>query len=134
MKNVICVSMCFMILLSGCASVMCGSEKTINIKSSPPGSDFTIKDAQGNTIIEDVTPTNVTLKRGRGWFQAGDYKVTFKKEGCKQRTAPIRQGLETGWYIGGNVLIGGLIGWVIVDPLTGAMYNIEDVNVSLECK
>lgn len=134
MKNVICVTMCFAILLSGCASVMCGSEKTINIKSQPPGSDFTITNAQGNIVVEDVTPTNVTLKRGRGWFQAGDYKITFKKEGCKQMTGQIRQGLETGWYVCGNVLIGGLIGWVIVDPLTGAMYNIEDVNVSLECE
>lgn len=133
MKNVICIIMCFPIFLSGCASVMCGSEKTINIKSRPPGSDFTITDARGNIVIEDVTPTNTTLKRGRGWFQAADYEVTFRKEGCKQKTVPIRQGLEIGWYVGGNVLIGGLIGWVIVDPLTGAMWNIEDVSVSLQC-
>lgn len=133
MKKLICVTMCFSVFLSGCASVMCGSEKTINIKSHPPESDFTITNAQGNIIVEDVTPTNVTLKRGSGWFKAGDYKVTFKKEGCKQMTVPIHQGLEAGWYIGGNILIGGLIGWLIVDPLTGAMYSIEDVNVSLEC-
>lgn len=133
MKKLICVTMCFSVFLSGCASVMCGSEKTVNIRSHPPGTDFTIKDAKGNIIVEDVAPTNVTLKRGRGWFQAADYQITFEKEGCKKLTMPISQGLETGWYIGGNVLIGGLIGWVIVDPLTGAMYTIEDVNVSLEC-
>ncbi|HUU20571.1 MAG TPA: hypothetical protein VMW72_25715 [Sedimentisphaerales bacterium] len=133
MKTAMCVTMCFSIFLSGCASVMCGSEKTVNIKSRPSGAAFTIMDAKGNTVVENVTPTNVTLKRGRGWFQAADYKVIFRKEGCKQMTVPIQQGLEAGWYVGGNILIGGLIGWIIVDPLTGAMWNIEDVNVSLRC-
>ena len=133
MKKLICVTMCFSVFSSGCASVMCGSEKTVNIKSHPTGTNFTIKDAKGNVVVEDVAPTNVTLKRGGGWFKAADYKITFEKEGCKKVTVPINQGIETGWYFGGNILIGGLIGWFIVDPLTGAMYSIEDVNVSLEC-
>jgi hypothetical protein len=29
----------------------------------------------------------------------------------------------SGWYFG-NLLLGGLIGMLIVDPLTGAMYNL----------
>jgi hypothetical protein len=29
----------------------------------------------------------------------------------------------SGWYFG-NVVFGGLIGMLIVDPLTGAMYNL----------
>lgn len=124
--------MCITIFMSGCASVMCGSEKTINIRSSPSAS-FEIKDAYNNIVVEDIAPTNVTLKRGRGWFKAADYKITFRKEGCKQTTVPIQQGLEVGWYIGGNIIVGGLIGWLIVDPLTGAMWNIKDVNVSLQC-
>jgi hypothetical protein len=31
-----------------------------------------------------------------------------------------------GWYIG-NILFGGLIGILIVDPLTGAMWKLDDV-------
>ena len=124
--------LCCLVLFSGCASIMCGSEKTINVASYPPETKFTIKNPRGGVIVQDTTPTNVTLKRGRGWFQAGDYTVTFEKPGYKTTTVPIPQGLEVGWYLGGNFLIGGLIGWVIVDPLTGAMWNIEDVNVSLE--
>jgi len=77
---------------------MCGSEKTVNISSHPPEAKFTIKDARGNVIVQDTTPTNVTLKRGRGWFQAGDYTVTFEKEGYETTTVPVRQGLETGLY------------------------------------
>lgn len=125
--------LCVSVFMSGCASIMCGSEKTVNINSHPPGADFTIKNAKGAVIVKDVAPTNVTLKRGGGWFKAADYQITFEKEGCKQMTVPISQGIESGWYFAGNILVGGIIGWVIVDPLTGAMYTIEDVNVSLEC-
>jgi hypothetical protein len=34
----------------------------------------------------------------------------------------------SGWYFG-NILIGGLIGLLIVDPLTGAMYDLEPENI-----
>jgi len=132
MKRVICTTMCFSIFVSGCASIMCGDEKTIHIISHPAEADFIVTDAHHNVIIKDVTPTNVTLKRGRGWFQAGDYNVTFKKEGYKLVTMPIRQGLETGWYLFGNVAFGGLLGHLIIDPVTGAMWTIEDVNVYLQ--
>ncbi|MDA8868601.1 hypothetical protein N9H91_02170 [Pseudomonadales bacterium] len=37
-----------------------------------------------------------------------------------------------GWYFG-NLLLGGLIGMLIVDPITGAMYNLPArVDVSLD--
>ena len=37
-----------------------------------------------------------------------------------------------GWYIG-NILFGGLIGMLIVDPATGAMYNLPDrVDINLD--
>ena len=38
-----------------------------------------------------------------------------------------------GWYIGGNILLGGLIGWLIVDPATGAMWTLDtkEINATL---
>jgi hypothetical protein len=40
-----------------------------------------------------------------------------------------------GWYVG-NVIFGGLVGFLIVDPLTGAMWVLEpkDVKESLPLK
>jgi hypothetical protein len=122
-----------MLSCSGCASIFCGDDKTISVSSHPKGAVFEITGPSGKVFIKNTTPTNVTLKRGRGYFKAGDYKVTFKKQGYKDLTVPIEQGFETGWYFAGNTIVfGGLIGILIVDPLTGAMYTIEDVNVSLE--
>jgi len=35
------------------------------------------------------------------------------------------------WYLAGNIVFGGIAGWLIVDPLTGAMWRLspKEVNV-----
>jgi len=41
-----------------------------------------------------------------------------------------------GWYIAGNLVFGGLIGWFIVDPFGGKMYSIsqKEINATLSQK
>ena len=56
----------------------------------------------------------VTLKRGCGYFKKCKYRVLLEKGGYKQREVML-EGSPNGWYIGGNILLGGLIGWFIVD-------------------
>jgi hypothetical protein len=34
-----------------------------------------------------------------------------------------------GWYVG-NIVFGGFIGWLIVDPLTGAMWALDTEHVN----
>ncbi|MBN2019633.1 MAG: hypothetical protein JW749_05350 [Sedimentisphaerales bacterium] len=120
------------IFSSGCASIICSGEKTININSNPAQANFGILDKKGKMVAQGTTPANVTLKRGAGWFSAGDYTITIEKAGYKKVVKQVNQGLEVGWYLVGNFVFGGLIGWVIIDPITGAMWSIEDVDVTLE--
>ncbi len=131
MKKVIFVSI-LCCLSSGCASIFCGDSKTINVSSTPSKANFIIKDKVGREIATGITPTNVTLKRGSGYFQAGNYTIQFDKDGFESTKMPINQGLEAGWYLGGNIIVfGGLIGILVVDPITGAMWNIDDVHADL---
>ncbi len=51
------------------------------------------------------------------------YTLTFSKEGFEDKMVTIHSRFD-GWYIG-NILIGGLIGMLIVDPLSGAMYRFK---------
>lgn len=124
---------CFLLAFnSGCASIMCSDHKTINVQSDPPGAQFDILKPNGSVVTQGTTPTNITLKRGRGYFQAGDYTIRFTKDGYEDLTMPVEQGFETGWYFAGNIIVfGGLIGVVIVDPITGAMWDIKDVRATL---
>lgn len=120
--------------LSGCASIVKGSSQDIAIATKPEGARFSIKDNRhGNTVREGVTPGSVSLEKGSGYFKGADYTVTLTKEGYAPQTIDVKSS-ASGWYIGGNLIIGGLIGWVIVDPLTGAMWKLtpEGIETSLE--
>ena len=70
-----------------------------------------------------TTPLTVTLKKGRGYFKPESYVVRFAKEGFQTREITV-QGAINGWYFG-NILFGGLIGMLAVDPSTGAMYTLQ---------
>ena len=50
--------------------------------------------------------------------------MTFEKPGY-QTEAIVLEGTPGGWYIGGNLLFGGGMGWLIVDPATGAMWTLH---------
>lgn len=119
------------VLLGGCASIVSKSEYPVSISSEPQGAEITIVNREGKTVHSDMTPTTVTLDARAGFFKGEDYTVTFEKEGHAPHTAQIVRGVD-GWYIFGNILIGGLIGWLIVDPATGAMWTLKDLHVDLK--
>ena len=122
---------CVLLLGAGCASIVSKSTYPVSISSQPDQADITITDEDGKVVHRGQTPTTVSLRAGAGYFQGQDYTVTFAKEGYGKQTAQIRRGVD-GWYIGGNFLFGGLIGWLIVDPLTGAMWTLPgDMMVTL---
>lgn len=129
---------------TGCATIVSESTYPVNIKSTPSGASFTIKNRAGEQVSQGVTPQIVTLKAGAGYFKGEKYQITFttpstfEGKGKKRKeVAGITRTIELdtsldGWYLGGNLLFGGLVGWLIVDPLTGAMYKLpEEVNADL---
>jgi len=73
----------------------------------------------------------VQLKSGAGFFQRAKYTIKFTKPGFATQTIPLEASVN-GWYFG-NLVFGGWIGMLIVDPATGAMYRIpqKDVQVAL---
>ena len=69
------------------------------------------------------------MKAGAGFFKGENYTVAFQKAGYGSYEATITRGID-GWYFG-NLLFGGLIGILIVDPATGAMWTLKDLHVEL---
>ena len=66
----------------------------------------------------------VTLKASTGFFNGADYTVNAKLANGETSTTSIRSEID-GWYIA-NLLFGGIIGLLIVDPATGAMYKLPE--------
>jgi hypothetical protein len=101
-----------------------GSRRSVAVTSEPAGAEFAIADSSGQVVASGTTPTEVTLKPGAGYFRPAKYTVTFTTAGCTPVQKTIKTGLN-GWYCVGNFFFGGLIGWLVVDPLTGAMWTLE---------
>ncbi len=115
---------------AGCASIVSKSDYPVSVSSRPQGAEITIKNRTGEVVFSGKTPTTISLKAGAGFFKGENYTVTFRKEGYIPHTAQIARGVD-GWYIAGNFVFGGLIGWLIVDPATGAMWTLENLHVDL---
>lgn len=118
--------------MTGCASIFSGSTQTLTFKSVPDAAQITITNRAGEKVHTGLTPATVTLKRGTGYFKSAAYDVTFKKEGYQTKSVQVT-GSVNGWYVA-NIIFGGLIGLLIVDPATGAMYtlNPSDINAMLD--
>ena len=118
------------LLFSSCASIVSKSQWPVSLTSSPAGCQVAVKNSSGVAIHQATTPSIVTLPSSAGFFQAAQYQVEFSKKGLPTQTVPLSANLN-GWYFG-NILFGGPLGILIVDPASGAMWKLpESVNASL---
>lgn len=69
------------------------------------------------------TPASVTLSTRRGYFRGESYSVTTELAGHEPRHSKIEPSLDPAYLF--NVLLGGLVGMLVVDPATGAMWRFE---------
>jgi len=121
------------LLTAGCASIVSKSNWPVNVTSSPPECRVTLKDKKGMEIFRGTTPTVITLPSSSGFFSGADYSLVFEKDGFEPVTVTLSSELNP-WYIG-NILFGGLIGFLVVDPATGAMFRLpEQVHGALAAK
>ncbi|MCO4294079.1 PEGA domain-containing protein [Solitalea sp. MAHUQ-68] len=123
-KNLTYVILSGSIFLStSCASIVSRSSYPISINSTPSEAKVSITDKKGIEIYTGQTPANLKLKSGSGFFGKARYQVKLEKPGYDPKIVPVEFKLN-GWYFG-NIVFGGLIGMLIVDPATGAMYRLE---------
>tara|TARA_R110001632_G_scaffold203980_1_gene327379 strand:- start:879 stop:1367 length:489 start_codon:yes stop_codon:yes gene_type:complete len=110
------------LFVSGCASIISDSQYPVSVKSEPPGAEYQIRNRSGAVIHQGTTPNTVTLKAGDGYFKGARYNMQFSKEGYEQQSQTLDSSVD-GWYWA-NIVFGGLIGMLAVDPATGAMYKL----------
>lgn len=116
------------ILISSCASIVSRSNWPMIVNSDPSGAAITISNRSGAEVYKGTTPANVKLKSAAKFFKMESYKIKFQLSGYDTKEIPVECKLN-GWYWG-NILLGGLIGMLIVDPATGAMYKLDTKSVN----
>jgi hypothetical protein len=116
--------------LTSCATIVGSPTQTIPIASTPSEATVTVVDETGAEVFKGATPTTATLqKHAGGYWAKKSYTVTVTREGFKPQSIPVTASAN-GWYIFGNALFGGAIGWFAVDPFNGNMYTLSPDTVA----
>lgn len=108
------------LVTTSCATIISGSKQTVKFASNP---------SEATVFIDEVevgkTPYETKLERKR------EYAVTIKLDGYQPYETKLTKKFNA-WYLG-NIVFGGIIG-LIIDPITGAMYNLtpKELNAQLE--
>ena len=109
-----------MFLTGACSSLV---NTPITLESIPTDATITITDKSGVEVYKGNTPAETNLMASSGWFSKTSYQVKFEKEGFDSKTVPV-EFKPDGWYFG-NTLFGGVVGLLIVDKATGAMFKLD---------
>jgi hypothetical protein len=119
MRNtIISGSIAITLLLSSCATIVSGSKQYVKFSSNPSTATIFIDEVEVGK-----TPFEIKLAR------KSEHSVMIKLEGYQTYETKLTKKFN-GWYIG-NILFGGLIG-IIVDPITGAMYNLTPNEINAQ--
>jgi hypothetical protein len=132
MQRAVIATLCASILVGGCATIVGDRTQLIPIDSDPDLASVVIIDESGRQVFSGTTPTRVTLDKSDGsYWGKKSYTVTITKPGYASRRIPVTASAN-GWYIAGNLVFGGLIGWFIVDPFNGGMYTLTPKQIETE--
>ena len=113
------------VALSSCASIVSKSDYPVSI-TSPSPTDFKIKNRNsGQVVYNGKAPTVATLSASDGFFQPAKYDIITQKG-----VQPLNASID-GWYFGNIPLLTPILGMLIIDPATGAMWKLpEQVSIS----
>ena len=128
-KSIKCALKCSMmalisvVLFSSCATIFTKTKYQLMVNSNPDGATLVITDKKGNDVYVGTTPASLMLKSSSGFFSGAEYRVRISHPGYNDKIVTVSSKIE-GWYFG-NLLFGGLLGILIIDPATGAMWRLD---------
>ena len=118
----------FISFMTGCASIVSKSNWPFSVDTNPSGATVVITNKKGTEVYKGRTPAALKLKSGAGFFSKESYTVSFFMDGYESKKVNLECKIN-GWYFG-NILIGGVIGMLIIDPATGAMYKLDNEGIT----
>jgi hypothetical protein len=109
--------------LVSCATVLQRGPEPVTITSEPPDAHVTITDLRTRQLlVRAITPVVAALARHAGYMRPARYQVVVEKPGYQPYSIVLQAELEKQYF--GNVVAGGPLGFLVIDPLTGAMYAL----------
>jgi hypothetical protein len=115
------------VTLTGCATMVHGGgSRTASVATQPSGAKATISKADSGAVVSiNTTPFTISLNPKASFFNGQDYRIKLELPGYQPAEVMMRAKTSGWWW--SNVFLGykiGTIGALIVDPATGAMWNL----------
>ena len=132
MKNFSKIVFCILSvsMLSGCATLFAPSKWPLKIDTKPEGAWVKVINRNGDVKFEGTTPATVFLPAGRFYFKKETYTVKLVMAGAEDKSIPVGSVINTYYWL--NFLWGGLIGFVLIDPASGAMYQLDRESIEVK--
>jgi hypothetical protein len=118
-------------LLAGCATFVNGSTSPLSVTSPEPNATLTILDETNHVVFSGTMPATIDLQTGKGFFGRKSYTVKVISEGGAEQVFPVKTSVSW-WYLLGNMVSFGPIGWLIIDPATGAMWTLDRTEIAAQ--
>ena len=110
--------------LGGCATIVAEASDLVLISSEPPGASVSVVNEDGREVWRGTTPSTALLPAGAGYFDGQTYTMTATLDGYEPTLVTLDTNL-CNWYWG-NFVFGWGIGLLIVDPLSGGMWDLPE--------
>jgi hypothetical protein len=107
---------------SGCATIMNRGPREIPIASQPAGAKVSIYNRANQLVMTETTPFLAQLTPKHRFFVGQRYRVVFEMAGYEPTEVTLKPRIGA-WYFC-NFVLGGVVGFLIVDPATGAMFRL----------
>jgi len=132
MKSILTFMGIFLLtLMVGCATILGDKTAVVTINTVPSGAKALITDESGLGVFNGTTPTTVTLAKSTGhYWGKKSYIVDLTLAGYTEQKITLTEGVN-GWYFG-NILLGGVIGMLLIDPWNGGMYTLSPTNIDTQ--
>ena len=119
-KTILALSMASALMMTSCATIVSGTTQKVSFNSTPANASIFI-----NEVEVGKTPFQTKLERKK------EHSVVIKLDGYRPYETKLTKKFNA-WYLG-NIIFGGIIG-LVVDPITGAIYELspDQVNAQLQ--
>ncbi len=119
------ISLYFVVIIIGfcssCASLKSTNVYSVSIETEPPGAEVTIRDKKDVKVGQFISPDSIKVDAGRGFFVRERYSIDVSLKGYKPQTFLLPMKIDK-WYLS-NILFANFLGLLIIDPITGAMWE-----------
>jgi hypothetical protein len=112
----------------GCATIVTSGPEDLRVEGDE-GSTFRVVDERDRVVAAGVVPAVVELDTGDGYFGTKSYIVHYHRDGVEDREVRVETELSN-WYLWGNLFSFLPIGWLLVDPYSGAMWTLQTEQVN----